>query len=189
MILSIYGYGQPVLKRVAENISPDYPELNTLIENMFETMYNASGVGLAAPQVGLGIRLFVVDTVQTMDEGKEAEGIKKAFINAEIIEYNGDEAPYEEGCLSIPDIRGDVDRPAIIRIKYLDENFKEHDEIYSGVNARVIQHEYDHIDGVLFIEKLKPLKKQLIRRKLENIKKGKVSAEYKMKFVGMARPK
>ncbi|MCB0661450.1 MAG: peptide deformylase [Saprospiraceae bacterium] len=187
MILSIYGYGQPVLKKMADDIDKDYPELGALIENMYETMYNASGVGLAAPQIGKSIRLFVVDTVQMMEEGKEAEGIKKAFINAQIVELNGDEVPYEEGCLSIPDIRGDVDRPEIVRIKYLDEDFKEHDDIFTGVNARVIQHEYDHIDGVLFVEKLKPLKRQLIKRKLESIKKGKVRAEYKMKFVGKGR--
>lgn len=183
MILSIYAYGQPVLKKVATDIDKDYPELGSLIEDMWETMYHADGVGLAAPQIGKAIRLFVVDTVQTKEEGKEAEGIKKVFINAQKVEETGAEKPYEEGCLSIPDIRGEVDRPSILRLKYLDENFVEHDDIFTGVNARVIQHEYDHIDGVLFVEKLKPLKKQLIKRKLENIKKGKVRADYKLKFV------
>lgn len=182
MILSIYAYGQPVLKKVAEDINPDYPALKELIENMWETMYHANGVGLAAPQIGLSVRLFVIDTIQTMEKGKEAMGFKKVFINAHKVEETGDLKPYEEGCLSIPDIRGDVDRPQIIRLQYLDENFEPHDDIFTGINARVIQHEYDHIDGILFVEHLKPLKKQLIRRKLENIKKGKVQADYKMKF-------
>lgn len=183
MILSIYAYGQPVLKKTAEDIAPDYPGLKALIDNMWETMYHASGVGLAAPQIGLPIRLFVVDTIQTTKEENKSEGIKRVFINAHLAEANGALEPYEEGCLSIPDIRGDVDRPPIIRLRYLDEQFHPQEEVFTGINARVIQHEYDHIEGVLFIEKLKPLKKQLIRRKLENIKRGKVETDYKMKFV------
>ena len=182
MILSIYGYGHPVLKKVGEDIDKDYPELEKLIENMWETMYNASGIGLAAPQIGLPIRLFLVDSTQMEDEGDDFKGIKKVLINAEIIEENGVAENREEGCLSIPDITGEVARQPIVRVKYLDENFVEHDEIYSGMNARVIQHEYDHIEGILFTEKLKPLKRTLVRRKLENIKKGKVRADYKMKF-------
>ena len=182
MILSIYGYGHPVLKKVGEDIDKDYPELGKLIENMWETMYNASGIGLAAPQIGLPIRLFLVDSTQIEEDGKDFKGIKKVLINAEIIEETGAEVSKEEGCLSIPDITGDVSRPSIVRIKYLDENFVEHDEIHTGMNARVIQHEYDHIEGVLFTEKLKPLKRQLIKRKLDKIKNGKLGAEYKMKF-------
>jgi len=182
MILSVYGYGHPVLKKVAEPIDKDYPELEVLLENMWETMYNASGIGLAAPQIGLPIRLFLVDSTQMEDDDKDFKGIKKVLINAEIIEENGEEVTHEEGCLSIPDITGEVARQPIVRIKYLDENFVEHDEIYSGMNARVIQHEYDHIEGVLFTEKLKPLKRTLIKRRLEKIKKGKIGADYKMKF-------
>lgn len=184
MILPIYGYGHPVLKKKGKEISADYPNLEDLLKNMWETMYQAEGVGLAAPQVGLAIRLFLVDTKQTKDEGKEDEGIKKVFINAQILNETGDEWAYEEGCLSIPNIRGDVDRQNTIRIRYQDENFETHEETYDGINARVIQHEYDHIEGVLFTEKLKPVKRQLVRRKLEKIRKGTVSVSYKMKFMG-----
>lgn len=183
MVLPIFAYGQPVLKKVAEEIDESYPELQELIVNMWETMYEAEGVGLAAPQVGLPIRLFIVDTVQTKEEGKEAEGIKQVFINAEKVEESGEEWAYEEGCLSIPDIRGDVDRPPQLKIRFLDENFEEHVKVYTGINARVIQHEYDHIEGVLFVEYLKPLKKRRIKRKLENIRKGEIEVDYRMKFV------
>lgn len=183
MILPIFAYGQPVLRKVAQPITPDYPNLKELIQNMWETLENARGVGLAAPQIGLSIRLFLVNSIPMMEEGQEELGIKKVFINAEIMDETGDEWPYEEGCLSIPDIAGEVMRPPKIRIRYQDENFVQHEEIFVGMNARVIQHEYDHIEGVLFLEYLKPVKKKLIRRKLENIKKGKVSADYTMKFV------
>ncbi len=182
MILPIYALGQPVLKKMAAPITKDYEGLNELLENMWETMYHANGVGLAAPQIGKAIRLFLVDTVQTMDEGKEDEGIKRAFINAEKIEEGGDPWEYEEGCLSIPDIRGDVKRPAQIKLKYMDENFEERIEVFNGINARVIQHEYDHTDGILFTEHLKPLKRRMLKRRLENIKKGKVDCDYKLKF-------
>lgn len=184
MILPIYAYGQPVLKKVADDIDKDYPKLAELIENMWETMYKAEGVGLAAPQIGLSIRLFMVDTVQIFENDEEAkeEGLKKVFINAEKIEEAGKEWEYEEGCLSIPDIRGDVKRPEQLKLRYLDENFEEHEEVFTGINARVIQHEYDHIDGVLFTEKLKPIKRKLIKRKLEKIRKGKIGLDYKMKF-------
>lgn len=182
MILPIYAFGQPVLKKVGEPIDKDYEGLEELIANMWETMYNAKGVGLAAPQIGRAIRLFLVDTIQVMDEGKEADGIKKAFINAQKIEEGGDEWDYEEGCLSIPDIRGEVSRPAQIKLRYMDENFEEHTEVFTGMNARVIQHENDHTNGVLFTEYLKPLKRRLIRRRLENIKKGNIASDYKMKF-------
>lgn len=182
MILPVFAYGQPVLKKKALDITSEYEGLSTLIENMWETMYAAHGVGIAAPQVGLAIRLFVIDSIQIMEENKKAEGIKKVFLNAKVIEETGDLWAYEEGCLSIPDIRGDVERPQKVRIQYYDENFKKHDEIYEGINARVIQHEYDHIEGILFVERLKPLKKKLIQRKLNDIKVGKVSADYKIKF-------
>jgi len=182
MILPIYAYGQTVLKKEAEPIDPDFPELEELIDNMWETMYQAQGVGLAAPQIGRSIRLFVVDTIQLMEEGKEEEGIKQVFINAEKIEEAGEPWSYEEGCLSIPEVRGDVDRPPQLRLRYQDENFDTHERVFTGMNARVIQHEYDHIDGVLFTEHLKPIKRRLVRRKLDNIKKGKAKVEYKMKF-------
>jgi peptide deformylase len=183
MILPIYAYGQPVLKKVAEDIGPDYPGLEQLIADMKETMYHASGVGLAAPQIGKSIRLFIVDSVQIMEDGKESDGIKQVFINAHKIEEGGDDWSYEEGCLSIPDIRGEVTRPAQIRLRYMDENFKEYEKLFTGINARVIQHEYDHLDGILFVELLKPIKKRLIQRRLEQIKKGEIPKDYKMKFV------
>ncbi len=183
MILSIYAYGQPVLKKTAAAIDPDYPGLSELIANMWDTMYGAHGVGLAAPQVGMSIRLFVVDTIQIMDEGKEMEGIKQVFINAQKIEETGKPWMYDEGCLSIPHIRGDVERKPAIRLRYLDEHFQQQERSFDGMNARVIQHEYDHIEGVLFTDLLSPVKKSLIRRKLENIRRGKVDAEYKLKFV------
>ena len=183
MILPIYAYGFSVLKKVAEDIDKDYPELEALLSNMWDTMYNAHGIGLAAPQVGLSIRLFLVDTKQSMEEEEKDKGIKKVFINAEIIEEAGDDFSYEEGCLSIPGIKGDVFRPEQVKIKYLDEHFKEHIEVYEGINARVIQHEYDHIDGILFTELLGPLKRRRIKKKLDDIKVGKLRGEYKMKYL------
>ncbi len=190
MILPIYAYGQPVLKKVAQDIDKDYPDLKGLINNMKETMHNAEGVGLAAPQIGLSIRLFLVDTLTSQEKDKEEDGkepeyqgIRKVFINAEMIEETGKDNTFEEGCLSIPDITGDVDRLDTIKIRYLDEDFVEYVEVFDGTNARVIQHEYDHLEGILFTEKLKPLKKRMLKRKLENIKKGVVEKKYKMKFV------
>ena len=182
MILPIYAYGQKVLKKRASDIDDSYEELSTLIENMWATMYNAKGVGLAAPQIGRSIRLFLVDTVQMEEEESEVSGIKKIFINPEIISESGEEKSYEEGCLSIPDIRGDVKRLSEVSIVYYDENFEKHEESYEGINARVIQHEYDHVEGKLFTEMLPPLRKQLVKRKLENIKKGKVKVDYRMRF-------
>jgi len=184
MLLPIYGYGMPVLKKVGVEIDKDYEGLEKLIKDMWDTMYFAQGVGLAAPQIGRAIRLFLVDTVQIMDEGEEDKGIKKAFINAQILEESGDEWAYEEGCLSIPDIRGDVLRQPQIRIRYQDENFEIHEETFDGINARVIQHEYDHIEGILFTELLKPIKKKRIKRRLDNIRKGTIRVDYKMKFLG-----
>ncbi len=182
MLLPIYAYGQPVLRKRADNIDQDYPELKELISNMWETMYHAEGIGLAAPQIGKSIRLFIIDTTLLDKEGEEPKGIKKVFINAEVVEEIGDEWTYEEGCLSIPEVRGDVERPEQVTLQYMDENFEEHTETFTGMNARVIQHEYDHIDGVLFIEHLKPIKKRLVKRRLENVRKGKIEVDYKMKF-------
>lgn len=180
MVLPIYAYGQSILRKKAEPVSKDNSDLTELVENMWETMYNANGVGLAAPQIGKPMRLFLVDTLQLEDE--ESEPIKQAFVNAEMLEEYGDEVSMEEGCLSIPDIRGDVSRSKSIRIKYYDLDFNEYEKEFHGFTARVIQHEYDHIEGKLFTEKLQPLKKRLIKRKLESIKKGKVMVDYRMRF-------
>jgi peptide deformylase len=182
MILPVYGYGQAVLKKKGKHIPEDYPDLQELIDNMFETMYNADGVGLAAPQVGLSLRLFIVDTIQVLDEDKVEDGIKQAFINAKMIEEKGKMWTYEEGCLSIPNVRGDVDRQPEIKIRYQDRDFEWHEEYFDGVNARVIQHEYDHIEGVLFTEHLKPLRKRMVRRKLDKIRKGKARVDYPMRL-------
>jgi peptide deformylase len=189
MILPIFAYGQPVLKKIAAPIEPDYPELTTLLTNMWETMYHADGVGLAAPQVGLSIRLFVADTTQVdrTEPVEHDEPFKRVFINPQMIEETGDQFTYEEGCLSIPDIRGDVDRPQTIRIKWVDEQFVPHEAMFVGINARVIQHEYDHLEGVLFTERLKPLKKRFIQKRLEAIRLGKIRSDYKMRFFNPAR--
>ncbi len=182
MILPIYCFGFPVLREEAKEIPKDFEDLPKLVEDMFETMYAASGVGLAGPQVGKSLRIFTVDTIQSMEEGEEDQGIKKAFINAEITAESGKAYDYEEGCLSIPNIRGDVSRQPKIRVTYFDENWVKHDEIYDGLNARVIQHEYDHIEGILFLDHLKPIKKRLIKRKLEKLRKGLIEVDYKVKF-------
>ena len=189
MILPIVAYGDPILKKKAKDIPEDYPELKVLIENMWETMYNAYGVGLAAPQIGLPIRLFMIDTAPfaededlSEEERKELEGLKKVFINPIILEETGDEWAFSEGCLSIPDIREDVFRKPEITIEYYDEDFNKHTENYKGLAARVIQHEYDHIEGILFTDKLSSLKKRLIKGKLANISKGKINVDYRMRF-------
>ena len=189
MILPIVAYGDPVLRKMGKEIDKEYPELDTLIANMKETMYNAHGVGLAAPQIGKAIRLFMVDTSPfAEDEGLEDEErktlaeFKHVFINPVIIEENGDEWPFNEGCLSIPDIREDVFRQEEIKVEYLDENFEKHSKTLNGLVARVFQHEYDHIEGILFTDKLSSLKKRLIKKKLENISKGKIKADYRMRF-------
>ncbi|WP_113660561.1 peptide deformylase [Pedobacter nanyangensis] len=178
MKLSIVAYGDPVLKKVCGPIEKDYPNLHELIENMWETMYNASGVGLAAPQIGLPIRLFVVDTGDNDDEPR----YKKVFINAQILEESGEPWGFTEGCLSIPEIREEVFRKPNIVISYFDENWQKHEESVTGFAARVIQHEYDHIEGKLFTEKINLLRKQLIKGKLDKISKGEIRADYKMKF-------
>jgi peptide deformylase len=189
MILPVVAYGDPVLRKRAESITKDYPKLEMLIENMKETMYGAFGVGLAAPQIGLPIRLFLVDTEPfaedetfTKEEQEELKGFKRTFINAEIIKEEGDEWAFNEGCLSIPDVREDVFRQPKVTIRYQDENFKTHTEVYDGLIARVVQHEYDHIEGVLFTDKLSSLKKRLIKGKLTNISKGKIQVDYRMRF-------
>ncbi len=178
----IYLYGSPVLRKVAADIDKDYNNLFELIENMWSTMYYSDGVGLAAPQIGKSIRLFVIDATPMADEDPSVEGLKKVFINAHITEREGDKEPFNEGCLSIPGIREDVVRPTRIRMQYVDENFEEHDEWFEGIAARVIQHEYDHLDGVMFVDHLNPLKKKLLSGKLKNITKGKVKVDYKVKM-------
>ena len=182
MVMTIFGYGQPVLKEIATDITPEYPQLSKLLADMWETMYFAEGVGLAAPQVGLPIRLFTVDTVQIEDKKEGLVGIKQTFINAKIVEEIGEPWLYEEGCLSIPGIRGKVSRKPTIRIKWQDENFKEHEATFDGMNARVIQHEYDHIEGLLFTEKIDPSRRLLLKAKLEKVRAGRVDVDYKMKF-------
>lgn len=190
MILPIVAYGDPVLRMMGKDIDPDYPGLPKLIEDMWETMYASNGVGLAAPQINRPIRLFVVDSLQVIqgmdaDEKKEYpddKGIKQVFINAHIRSLNGEDWPYNEGCLSIPKIREDVMRPEEVEIEYVDENFVSHVETFNGVTARVILHEYDHIEGKLFIDHLKPLKRKLLKGKLDDISKGKIRVDYRMSF-------
>ncbi len=182
MNLPIIAYGDPILRRKAADITRDYPDLDVLIANMFETMYNAHGVGLAAPQIGLSIRLFVIDATSFAEEEPALENFKKVLINAHIHEESGEKWAFNEGCLSIPDIREDINRQRSIRISYFDENWQPHEESFSGLAARIIQHEYDHIEGKLFTDKLSPLRKALLKSRLDSISKGLVSVEYKMKF-------
>lgn len=189
MILPIVAYGDPVLRKVGKDIDADYPELEKLIANMKETMANAQGVGLAAPQIGRAIRLFLIDATPfaededlSEEERTTLKGFNKVFINAQIIKEEGDEWAFNEGCLSIPDIREDVFRKETISIEYLDENFEKQSDVLSGLAARVFQHEYDHIEGILFTDKLSSLKKRLLKKKLENISKGKINADYRMRF-------
>ncbi len=184
MIYPITVYGDPLLRQVAKPIDKDDTGLSKLVEDMFETMYFSDGVGLAAPQVGLSVRIFVIDATTYADEEPELEDFKKVFINPQIIERTGDEWSMNEGCLSLPEIREDVSRPETVRIKYVDENFIEHDETYSGFAARVIQHEYDHLDGILFIDLLNPLRRRLLKGKLTDITKGKVPTKYRQKLPG-----
>lgn len=194
MVLPIVAYGDPVLKKVGEEISKDYPKLNELIDNMYETMDEAFGVGLAAPQIGLSIRLFVVDASpfaedESLSDDEQAylKAFKKTFINAKILMEEGDEWAFNEGCLSIPDVREDVFRKPRITMEYQDENFESHTEVFEGLAARIIQHEYDHIDGILFTDKLSSLKKRLIKGKLSNISKGNIKVDYRMKFPNMKK--
>jgi peptide deformylase len=192
MILPIVAYGHPVLRKVATDITAEYPQLEKFIAAMWETMYASNGVGLAAPQVNKDIRLFVVDTVQmfeSMDEKEKKEypgdtGLKAVFINAHIVELDGDEWPYNEGCLSIPKIREDIYRQESVTLKFMDENFQPNTKTFTGITARVILHEYDHIEGKLFIDHISPLKRKLMKGKLNDISKGKVNVDYKMAFPG-----
>ncbi len=179
MKLRVIGYGDPLLRKTSSDIDEDYPGLKELIENMFETMYASSGVGLAAPQVGLNINMFIVDTSQIKDI---KNGIKKVFINPVIVETSGEPWKYEEGCLSLPNIREEVSRDENVLINYLDENFVEHEEKYDDINARVILHEYDHLEGILFIDKISSLRRKRIRNQLNSIVDGTMEVDYPMRF-------
>lgn len=183
MILPIYVYGQPVLRKVAEDITPDYPNLKELIANMFETMDHADGVGLAAPQIGLPIRVVTVNLDVLSDDFPEYKGFRKAYINAHILEVMGEEVSMEEGCLSLPGIHESVKRGDRIRVRYLDEDLVEHEEEVEGYLARVMQHEFDHLDGKMFIDHLSPLRKQMIKGKLNAMLNGKAHCSYKVKTV------
>lgn len=190
MILPIVGYGHPVLRKVATDIAADFPGLQKLIADMWETMYASNGVGLAAPQINKDIRLFVIDSVQIFENKDEdddevypdAPGYKGVFINAHIVAEEGNDWAYNEGCLSIPKIREDVMRAQTVTLRYRDENFTEHTRSFNGITARVILHEYDHIEGRLFIDHLTPLKRKLLKRKLDDISKGAIRVDYKMMF-------
>jgi peptide deformylase len=180
MILPIVAYGDPVLRKKGAALDKGYEGLETLIGSMFETMYNSRGVGLAAPQVGKSLNLFIIDT-EPMEEDK-SKAIKRVFINSEIIEESGDEWEYEEGCLSIPNIRENVSRQPMVKIRYQDEHFKSHTDTFEGMSARVIQHEYDHVEGILFVDHISEFKKRLLKKKLLNISKGIVDVDYRMRF-------
>lgn len=190
MTLPIVAYGSPVLRKVCDEITPDYPDLDRLIADMWETMYNSNGVGLAAPQINAPIRLFVMDSEQIFENQEEDEkgeypdepGFKGVFINAHIIKLNGTEWAYNEGCLSIPKIREDILRNEELTLEFEDENFQAHTKTFNGISARIILHEYDHIEGKLFIDHLKPLKRKLMKRKLDDISKGKIKVDYRMVF-------
>ncbi len=182
MVLPILAYGSPILRIAGENLTKDYPGLKELIDNMYDTLYAADGVGLAAHQIGQALKLFIVDTSPFSDKYPEAKDFKRVFINTEIIEKNGDDLSFEEGCLSFPGVREDVSRPPFIKVRYFDENFKKHEEEFTGIVARVIQHEFDHTNGVFFIDKINPLRKMLLKNRLNNIIKGVVDVKYKMKF-------
>jgi peptide deformylase len=182
MIYPVTVYGDPLLRKKAKTIGKDHEGLSEIIEDMWETMYNSDGVGLAAPQVGLSIRMFMVDATSGADEEPELKEFKRVFINPEIIETTGEEWVMNEGCLSLPEIREDVKRPDEVRIKYLDEHFEPHEEVFKGYAGRIIQHEYDHLEGILFIDRLSPLRKRLLKSKLRNIATGKVQPRYRIKI-------
>ena len=189
MILPILAYGDPILRKKGKKITKDFPELEEFIDNMFETMYSAFGIGLAAPQLGLSICLFIVDASSFEDDDEISEEernflstFKQVFINPKMLDESGDEWSFNEGCLSIPEIREDVFRKKNIKIEFYDEKFNKHVKEFNGIAARIIQHEYDHINGILFTDKLSVLKKRLIKGKLENISRGKIEVEYRMRF-------
>ncbi|MDR1611108.1 MAG: peptide deformylase [Candidatus Symbiothrix sp.] len=181
MILPIYLYGHPILRKVTKDIPLDYPDLKTLLDNMFETLYKSDGIGLAAPQIGLEDRILVVDLSPLSDKDPSFKDFKRVFINAHIIEKDGPEESVEEGCLSIPDIHEKVPREYRIRIQYLDENLQSHDEVFEGYKARVIQHEYDHLEGIMFVDRISGIRKQMIRSRLDKIMRGDVKCSYKVK--------
>jgi len=188
MVLPVVAYGHPVLRKVSEDITPDYPDLQKLIADMWETMYHTNGVGIAAPQINKPVRIFVIDTIQIVEGFDEQDKkdypneqpVKQVFINAQKIEEAGKPWAYNEGCLSIPKVREDISRAAKVKLRYMDENFQEQEKEFDGITARVILHEYDHIEGKLFIDYLPPLKKRLIKKKLEDISLGKVRVDYRM---------
>jgi len=190
MILPVVAYGSPILRKVCDEITPAYPDLDKLLADMWETLYNSNGVGLAAPQINKPIRLFVIDTIQVVEDFNDEDRrkypgevpIKQVFINARKIEETGKLWAYNEGCLSIPKVREDIQRTTHVRIKYFDENFVEQEGVFHGISARVIQHEYDHIEGKLFIDYLSQLKKRLVKKKLDDISNGKVKTDYRMLF-------
>jgi peptide deformylase len=182
MILQIYLYGSNVLREETKPVTPDYPDLKQLIDNMYETMYNAEGVGLAAPQVGCALRLFVVDANPMSEDYPEAKDFKKTFINPTIIETSGEPFSYEEGCLSIPNIREDIVRDSVVKIHYFDEDFKEHTDVYEGIVSRIVQHEYDHVEQIMFTDRMSQLKKKLLKKKLDNIRNGKNMPFYKARI-------
>lgn len=189
MRLPIIAYGDPVLRRKCADITAGHPDLMVLIANMFETMYGAHGVGLAAPQIGLSIRLFIIDATSFAEDEPELKDFKKIFLNAEIQEESGEKWSFNEGCLSIPEVREDINRQEIITISYYDENWKHHEETFKGLAARIIQHEYDHIEGKLFVDKLSSLRKAMLKNKLTGISKGLVDVDYKMKFPALKKGK
>ena len=190
MILPVVAYGSPILRKICDDIDSSYPDLSKLISDMWETVYNSNGVGLAAPQINKPIRLFVIDTIQIVDDFNDDDRrkypgevpLKQVFINARKIEETGDTWAYNEGCLSIPKVREDIHRCSHVRLKYMDENFVEHEDVFHGITARVIQHEYDHIEGKLFIDYISQLKRRLIKKKLDDISNGKVKTDYRMLF-------
>jgi peptide deformylase len=183
MILPVYVYGTPDLRKIASDIPEDYPGLDDLIESLFETMYKSDGIGLAAPQVGRSLRIFVVDASSLEEDEPALKDFRKVFINPKILAYEGELVSYNEGCLSIPDVREDVEREYSVRIRYCDRDFIYKEEVYDGIAARIIQHEYDHLEGRLFTDLISPLKKRLLKRKLSAISKGKVEVNYRIKHI------
>ena len=182
MIYPVYIYGSSVLRKVAQDITPDYPNLKQLVSDMFDTMYQSDGVGLAAPQIGLSIRVFVIDGAPFAEDDPNLKDFKKAFINAHIVERLDEKVRYSEGCLSIPNIHEEVERESKVRIRYVDESFQPHEDVFEGTAARIVQHEYDHLDGIMFVDRLSPIRRQLLKSKLTAISKGKFSADYKYKI-------
>ena len=182
MILPVYVYGSPVLRKIAVEVDKNYAGLNAFISDLWDTMYNSDGVGLAAPQVGKSIRVFVIDAAPMSDDDPALKNFKKTFINAKIVERSGDDCPFTEGCISIPHIREEVYRPPTVRIQYYDENWEYHDDSFEGIPARIIQHEYDHLEGILFVDKIPAIRRKLLNGRLTAITKGKVDVDYKIKI-------